>query len=81
MAALASIQLLSLQFCIFLDINSVSLNIKNLQSSMDTICPFVSSVTMKKSTICVIWASILMDMEFSNLLYLFPGYDQWLKNH
>jgi len=41
-----------------------------------TICPFVSSVTMKKSTICMMWTSILMDMEFSNLYYLFPGYDQ-----
>jgi len=48
---------------------------------MDTIRPFVSSVTMKKSTVCPMWTSILMDMEFSNLHYLFPGYDQWLKNH
>ena len=25
--------------------------------SMDTICPFVSSVTMRKSTICLMWTS------------------------
>jgi len=51
--------------------------LKNLQSNVDTIPPFVSSVTMKKSTICLMWTSILMDMEyFSNVHYLFPDYDQ-----